>query len=519
MTLSARLDAAVARLPDAFPGPGGACAVLKDGEPLVAHTWGFANAELGLPFTPKSLFRMCSVTKQFTCAAVLDALGDPAALDAEVAARLPRLEAAPPPTVRLMHNQSGLRDYWAVAMMMGAGAEDPFGAREARQVIETERTLQFAPGTANSYCNQNFRILSEILEAREDRPFGEVLRRRVFDPAGMQSALLGADTRALPDGSEGYEGNPAIGHRPAVNRIVWTGDAGLAASLEDMIAWERWIDATRDDPQSLYRRLSAPVTFSDGAPAAYGFGLGRGRQFGREVTSHGGALRGWRSHRLYVPSERLSVVVMFNHLSEAHVAASDLLAAALDAEKPAPPADLPAPAWLGVWIDPATQLSARIDMAGEGRVRLRYGHSAEVLDLQSDGSARTESGLSLSADGAGLRLERPAENLVVSLRPRQGEAAKDVAGLWRCAEIGSDIVVADAGGALYGGFSGPLGHGRMERLEPMGPDLWALPCWRALDHTPPGDFTLSVQRDGAGAPQRLVAGCWLARGLAYDRVG
>ena len=69
----------------------------------------------------------------------------------------------------------------------------------------------------------------------------------------------------------------------------------------------------RDDPAALYRRLSAQVTFADGNPASYGFGLGRSTEFGRPVTGHGGALRGWRSHRMYVPSERVSVVVLFNH--------------------------------------------------------------------------------------------------------------------------------------------------------------------------------------------------------------
>ena len=107
------------------------------------------------------------------------------------------------------------------------------------------------------------------------------------------------------------------------------GDAGLGASLDDMIAWERHIDATRDDAGSLYCRLSAPVCFADGAPAVYGFGLNRGTELGRPVTAHGGALRGWRSHRMYVPSERVSVVVMFNHLADAHEAAVDLLAAVL----------------------------------------------------------------------------------------------------------------------------------------------------------------------------------------------
>ena len=143
-----------------------------------------------------------------------------------------------------------------------------------------------------------------------------------------------------------------------------------------MIAWERHIDATRDDADALYSRLSAPVTFADGTPAAYGFGLGRRSELGRPVTGHGGALRGWRSHRLYCPAERVSVVVMFNHLSDAHEAAVDLLAAVLGRGQAAASALQPRnPAWLGAYIEPETGLSARIEPAADGQVRLRYGQS------------------------------------------------------------------------------------------------------------------------------------------------
>ena len=110
-TLSTRLDRAIAQLPEAFPGPGGAVAVVKDGQVLVRHAWGFANAELRIPFTPRSLFRMCSITKQFTCAAMLDQFPDPSALDGAVQAQLPLLDGPAPGAAHLAHNQSGLRDY------------------------------------------------------------------------------------------------------------------------------------------------------------------------------------------------------------------------------------------------------------------------------------------------------------------------------------------------------------------------------------------------------------------------
>ncbi|UFN47993.1 D-aminopeptidase [Roseomonas sp. OT10] len=518
MTDAAALDRALAALPRAYPGPGGAAAILRRGEVVARHAWGWANAERRIAFTPRTLFRMCSLTKQFTCATLLDAFPDPTVLDGDLRARLPRLEQPAPGILHLCHNQSGLRDYWAVAMLHGSPAEAPFGDAEAERVIAGTRTLHFAPGTRYSYVNQNFRLLSDILQERTGRGFGELLRSHVLDRAGMGGALLAADTRAMPDGTEGYEGSQAGGFRAAENRVLWTGDAGLGASLDDMIAWERWIDATRDDPDSLYRRLSVPVAFAGGASAPYGFGLGRGQEFGRALTGHGGALRGWRSHRFYLPAERVSVVVMFNHLSDAHAAALDLLAAVLGEARPAAPEPVLPPSWLGAYREPESGLAVRIDAAGPGTLRLRYGHSAERLELREDGSAdngRTR--LRQAADG--LWMDRPQENQSTRLQPCDGAAATDIAGRYRCAELEAEVTVVDAGGVLYGGFSGFLGQGRMELLEPIGPDLWALPCPRALDHTPPGDWTLAFRRDATGGIEGLTLGCWLARGLDYRRIG
>ena len=229
-SLSTRLDRAVETLPRAYPGPGGAVAVLRDGEILVRHAWGWANAERRIPFTPRTLFRMCSITKQFTCGVVLDAFPDPSVLDGDVRARLPLLEQPAPGALHLCHNQSGLRDYWAVAMLHGSPVEAPFGDTEAARVIAGTRTLQFAPGTRHSYVNQNFRILADILQERTGRSFAELLRTRIFERAGMATALLAADTSAMPDGTQGYEGTPTGGFRAAENRILWTGDAGLGAS-------------------------------------------------------------------------------------------------------------------------------------------------------------------------------------------------------------------------------------------------------------------------------------------------
>lgn len=513
-----RLDRALAALPRAYPGPGGAIAVVRAGEVLVRHAWGWANAERRIPFTPQTLFRMCSITKQFTCAAVLAACPDPGVLDAAIAARLPNLQGPKPRAVQLAHNQSGLRDYWAVAMLHGSPAEAPFGDAEAAQVIAGARTLHFPSSTRSSYCNQNFRLLGDVLAEHTGRSFAENLRG-IFDRAGMASAILAADTRALPDGTEGYEQMTQGAHRVAKNRIIWTGDAGLAASLDDMIAWERFIDATRDDPDSLYQRLAAPAAFADGSVAPYGFGLAREEALGREATGHGGGLRGWTSHRLYIPSERISVVALFNHLSNPRDAAIDVLAALLGEAKPKPDPSLAAPPWLGAYVEPETGIAARIEAGDPGQVKLRFAAwRPEVLDLNADGSAGHGARSSrLVPTGDGLRLERPADNLFSTLVPVAAGEATDFAGRYHCAELDAELTVTD-GPVPHAAFSGFLGQGRMEMLAPIGRDLWAMPCSRALDHSPPGDWTVTVRRDAAGHAEGVTLGCWLARGLDYRRV-
>ena len=113
---------------------------------------------------------------------------------------------------------------------------------------------------------------------------------------------------------------------------------------------------------------------------------------------------------------------------------------------------------------------------------------------------------------------RSFQNQATRLRPLDGAAAKDVAGRYRCAELDAELTVVDAGGVLYGGFSGFLGQGRMETLGAVGGEVWVLPCPRALDHTPPGDWTLAFRRDASGRVSGVEVGCWLARRLAYDRI-
>ncbi len=513
----AALQAAVQSLPDRYPGPGGVVGVVRDGEIIVRHAWGFADLDRRLQMTAETLLPICSISKQFTCAALLDVVGDPAKLDGALARHLPNLEGRRPTVAELCANQSGLRDYWALTVLHGALADGVFARDDAARLFTRMRRTHFEPGSRYSYSNGNFRILGDLVEEAAGRPLAEVYRERVFTPAGMETAILAADTAEPLNGVVGYEGNANLGYFPAVNRVFWSGDAGIAASLDDMLAWETFIDRSRDEPDGLYNRISAPQPFSDGRLSRYGFGLARETVDGIALTGHGGALRGFRARRLHAAAERLSVVVMFNHEADAHAAANAVLRAAIGRPEAPVEKTRPAPEWAGSYLEPSTGLLLRISTVHDG-LRARFATSAETLSLGADGIARSST-MTLARDGDAVRMERPGENLAtVATRIRPG-LRDDIAGRYVSAELDASFEIVSAGGAWFGAFEGFLGRGAMHPVHPVGEDVWRLSCRRSMDAPAPGDWTLTVRRNDSGEVAGLTLGCWLARGVAYSKAG
>lgn len=511
------LKRALEALPGKFRGPGGVAGVVANGEVLARQAWGYADLSSGQAMTTTTRLPICSISKQFTCGVLLDLVGDPARLDGRVADFLPRLEGRKPSIVDFCNMQSGLRDYWALTVVQGAHPEGVFSREDAGRLLARMRTTHFEPGSSYSYSNANFRILSDLLEDFGGRSLAELYAERLFGPAGMETALLTTDTSQPMDGVIGYEGNDVVGFFPAANRIYWTGDAGISASLEDMLAWERHIDATRDDAEGLYRRLSKPQSFSDGTAARYGYGLVHEKVEAVAVTGHGGALRGFRLQRMHAASERLSVVVLFNHEADAHEAARMVLQAALghdDEPASISPAD---PAWNGTYLDRTNGLLLRVKTDGT-MLDAHYATSPERLRLTSGNTAEASS-MTLARDGDTIRLTRPGENLNADAVRVTGNAAEGLEGRYFSSELDAWLEIDKTGPALSGRFEGVLGRGPMHTIYPVGQDVFTLSCQRSMDAPAPGDWTIQLQRDAAKNIRGLILGCWLARNITYEKVG
>jgi len=209
------------------------------------------------------------------------------------------------------HHATGIRDYWAMTVLWGAKPDDPFSiAHDAPRALERTKSYHFETGREFSYSNVNFHIVARAVETVSGQSLGQLLAERVFKPAGMKNAALAPNTAGPPLPIIGYEGSEKTGYLPAINRIEWSGDAGIVATLEDMIAYESWLETTYAESGSLYNTIAEQQKYKDGTLAAYGNGLVRMKLAGKDTIGHSGGLRGFRLQRLHVPSEHLSVVVL-----------------------------------------------------------------------------------------------------------------------------------------------------------------------------------------------------------------
>jgi hypothetical protein len=373
-------------------------------------------------------------------------------------------------------------------------------------------------------------VLGRILENVSGMSLAQLLVQRLFIPAGMKTASLCANTNGLPLPIVGYEGNAKVGYFAATNRIEWGGDAGIACSLEDMIAYEIYLDQSLSKETSLYAQSSKEQKFKDGTPADYGYGLTKLKVAGHSAIGHGGALRGFRHARMQFPAERLSVVVMHNFETPPGAPAELIVKKLLgDKEPEAQKINVPS-AWKGHYLDKETQLYIAVeegDREKPGTILVSYGPGtgAETAKLVSETEAQTD-GMKLRLEGDVLHVERIHDNRTLRAKRLQAVDKKDlgqsssssVVGVYRNEECDSVFTVSGERGALYGSFDGFLGRGPIWMMRQIGENqVWALGNPRGLDATPPGDWTVVFKDGKDGKCSRVTVGCWLARKVEFVR--
>ena len=290
--------------------PGASVLVVRQGEPVVARSWGMADLEEGRPATPATNYRLASVTKQFTAAAILLLVEDgTVGLDDPVRRWLPSLPPATDPvTIRhLLTHTSGIVDY-----------EDLIPESETEQVrdagvlrlLESENELYFEPGSRYRYSNSAYALLALVVENVSDTSFATFLRDRMFRPLGMNGTVVyEKGVSIVPARAYGYSrsGNGWKRDDQSITSAV-LGDGGIYSSIEDLARWDAALDDDRLLSDESRRLMFTPAVATDRPGVSYGLGW----RIEGDSLWHSGETRGFRNVIVRRPGERTTIVVLTN---------------------------------------------------------------------------------------------------------------------------------------------------------------------------------------------------------------
>ncbi|MEM7244332.1 MAG: serine hydrolase [Acidobacteriota bacterium] len=329
-------------LQDNYPadGPGAAVLVVKNGRPLYRAARGMADLEQGIRLTPDMVFRLGSITKQFTAAAIM-MLADEGKLrlDDPLTRFLPDYPMGEE-TITVEHlltHTSGIKSYTEVPGWMSEKIIEDLTLDE---LIEGFQDLPktFPPGDAWHYNNSGYVLLGAIIEKASGLGYAEFIDQRIFAPLKMTSSYYGDFRRIIPRRVSGYDGSRDDLVNARYMSMSQPHAAGSLLSTVDDLA--RWNDALFDgrvvSHESL-KKMTTEHSLDDGKGAGYGYGLIPGELRGRPMISHGGGIFGFSTHGLYLPEEDVYVAVLTNYRPEPSPAMVAHQLAALAIGDPYPP--------------------------------------------------------------------------------------------------------------------------------------------------------------------------------------
>jgi CubicO group peptidase (beta-lactamase class C family) len=290
--------------------PGCAIGIMRSGEFIYKNGYGLADLEHRVPIRPDTRFYLASASKQFTAAATLRAAATGLlSLDDSVRKYVPELPAyADGITVRhLIHHTSGLRDYLTLQAMTGAQDNWYLYPSTFVGLLSRQRRLNFTPGSSHEYSNSGYALLSVIVGRAAKSRFRSYAEEALFRPLAMRATHFSDERREVISKrafAYSFENGKFLHNDDLVNI---TGDGGVFSTIEDLVAWHRFLLSEHAQP------LAVVGTLNDGKKLDYAFGLVEGDGFLGRYLAHGGTFKGYRASIMHYPSAAMTFVCLCNN--------------------------------------------------------------------------------------------------------------------------------------------------------------------------------------------------------------
>ena len=297
------------------PAPGISVAVQQHGEVVFAGGFGYADLENEVPATADTVYRIGSVTKQFTAAAAM-LLVEEGKLDlsADLREYLPDYDTRgfEVSVERLLTHTSGIKGYTEMSEFWERSRLDL--GHQAMLELFSAPPFEFEPGDRYQYNNSGYYLLGVLVERLSGMSYPAFLEARLFEPLGLERTHYLSNRPLIHGRAEGYEvgeGNGFVNDEPLSMELPYAAGS-LGASVLDLLAWQRALASGNVVSPAKYEAMTARGSLVNGDSVHYGYGLRLGEEHGLAKVSHGGGINGFRAELAFYPEPELGIAVLIN---------------------------------------------------------------------------------------------------------------------------------------------------------------------------------------------------------------
>ena len=284
------------------------------GQPLFARGAGYANAEWQIPNTPKTKFRIGSMTKQFTSMLVMQLReqGKIKLEDSVCVYVTPCPDAWKPVTIHhLLTHTSGIPPYTAIA----SWRETNMVPKTIDQMVGIFRDLplQWVPGEKYAYNNSGYFLLGVVIEKASGKKYEQALQELILTPLGMTDTGYDWSKTILPRRASGYSGRGASLENAAALDMQQPYAAGsMYSTVDDLLKWDQALYTEKLLPAAAKQVMWTPFKesyaygwiVSAPAPALFG---------GHPRLWHTGGINGFSSVIVRLPDANVTLIVLANN--------------------------------------------------------------------------------------------------------------------------------------------------------------------------------------------------------------
>ena len=323
-------------------------AVLRGRDTLVMKGYGMADIENDVPATPATVYRIGSVTKQFTSVAAMQLVDQgKLSLDDDVTKYVPNAPTHGRKILvrHLLNHTSGIPSYTDVGNSFGRVMRLDLSHDSLLATVKDD-SLQFEPGSHFYYNNTGYFLLGMVIERVTGKSYGDYLRDALFVPNGLTSTVYCGNAPLIKRRARGYNGlATGLVNADFLSMDLPYAAGSLCSSVGDLAVWTRLLHSGKLVSPGSFASMTTPVKLTSGRPMQYGFGLFMDSLGAHRRIHHGGGINGFISELAYYPDDSLTVVVLSNTApAPSEQIAENLARAAFGmpfAGPPERPADLP----------------------------------------------------------------------------------------------------------------------------------------------------------------------------------